>query len=153
METDTKTRHKVHRILAHSYAVYLTFFLVGVVLDMIFDFRVFSSLITIPLGAIFLGLGTLLIFWAQRTSHKVLKEDITKEIFHRGPYMYTSSPTHWGLFFLILGFGIISNALFVILFTLFSFLVTRWIFLDKHEKAMEEKYGDHYRDYKKSTKF
>jgi protein-S-isoprenylcysteine O-methyltransferase Ste14 len=51
-----------------------------------------------------------------------------------------------------LGFGIISNAFFVILTTLVSFLVSRFIFLEKEEIILEEKYGTPYLEYKRAVK-
>ena len=143
----------VHRVLAHSYIVYFIFFLIGVWLDLVFHFKIFTDSIMVILGTILLILGTVLIFWAQRISRDLHNGEINKQAFYRGPYRYTRSPTHFGLFLLILGFGIISNAVFVILSTLLAFLVTRFVFLDKHEKMLEEKYGEHYTEYKKLVKF
>lgn len=145
-------RNRVHRILAHSYAMYFIFFLAGVTLDFVFRLKIFSGSVMAPGGILLLLLGTLLVFWAQKTSHKLDKKNMTKETFCRGPYCYTRSPTHWGLFFLMLGFGIIANAVFVVLTTLLSFLVSRFVFLDKEEKVLVEKYGTPYLEYKKSVK-
>jgi protein-S-isoprenylcysteine O-methyltransferase Ste14 len=80
-------------------------------------------------------------------------ELVTKETFCRGPYCYTRSPTHFGLFLLIIGFGFVLNAFFVVLFTFFCFLITKITFVKKQEKLLEEKYGTAYTEYKKSVKF
>lgn len=156
MSNDNKIniyKNKVHRILAHSYLVYFLFFLLGVTLDLIFNFKIFNDFFVRPLGFISLAFATILIFWAQNTSRNLKKEDISKESFHRGPYRFSRSPTHWGLFFLMLGFGMVTNALFVILTTLFSFFVAKYLFLNKQERILEEKYGDAYIEYKKNVKF
>jgi protein-S-isoprenylcysteine O-methyltransferase Ste14 len=84
-------------------------------------------------GFLFLLFGTFLIFWAQKTSLNLKKEDIKKETFLHGPYCYTRSPTHYGLFLLILGFGIVSNSFFVIVFSIISFFITKIVFLKKEE--------------------
>lgn len=156
MDIKSQNNHKnnVHRVLAHSYTVYFVFLLIGATLDLIFKFKIFTNFIELPIGFLFLALGSTLIIWAQKTSRDLVKfEEIKKEHFSRGPYQYTRSPTNWGLLFLMLGFGIISNAFFVILTTLISFIVARYFFVDKQEKILEEKYGTHYKDYKKSVKF
>ena len=165
MEGNNKTEHfsneeilhksKVHRILAHSYSTYFILFLVGVTLDLIFKFKIFSSSVMVPVGLFFLIVASIVIFWAQKAGRNDIKEDgeLKMEHFCRGPYCYTRSPTHWGLFFLMLGFGIMVNAVFVVLFTFISFLITRFVFLEKREKIFEEKYGDPYLKYKKSVKF
>lgn len=143
----------VHKVLAHSYSVFFIFFLIGVFFDMVFNLRVFDSFFLLPVGLFFLVFGTVLILWAQYTSRNLDTKNVTKETFCKGPYCYTRTPTNFGLFFLMLGFGMIINAFFVILFTLISFIITKFFFLDKQEKILEEKYGAPYSEYKKSVKF
>ena len=156
MENQDKTylqKQSVHKILAYSYSMYFILFLVGVVLDLILKIKIFTSPIVVPIGAIFLIFGSILILWAQHTSKNLKVENITKETFCHGPYCYTRTPTNFGLFFLILGFGIIANAFFVILFTLISFIIAKFVFLDKEEKVLAAKYGTPYLEYKKLVKF
>ncbi len=151
--TTNPVKHNVHRILAHSYSVFFLFFLVGVCLDLVFSLKVFHSSIAMYLGFVFLVLATFLVIWAQRTSHNLKKDNLTHETFRRGPYSFTRSPTHWGLFFLVFGFGLVTNAFFVILSAFISLIVAKLTFLDTQEKILEEKYGSHYTEYKKSVKF
>ncbi|MFA6300905.1 MAG: methyltransferase [Candidatus Paceibacterota bacterium] len=146
-------RGSIHKVLAHSYSVYFTFFLGGIFLDLIFNFKVSSSPLMVPVGVFFLISGSLLVFWAQKTSRNLNKENLTKENFYRGPYKYTRGPTHWGLFLLMLGFGLIMNTFFVILFSFISFVFAKYTFLNKQEKLLEAKYGVPYREYKKIVKF
>ena len=145
-------KHNVHKVLAHSYTMYFVLFLVGVTLDLVFKLQIFASSVMVPVGVSVLVFGTILILWAQMTSRNLKKQNITKETFLGGPYSYSRSPTHWGLFCLMLGFGIIANAIFVILTTLISFLISRYVFLDQEEKILEEKYGAPYLEYKKAVK-
>ncbi len=150
---DKTRQYHVHRILAHSYTSYFILFLVGVFLDIIFKFKIFTTSLWTSVGIIFLILASFLIFWAQHTSRNIETKNVTKETFCKGPYCYTRSPTHWGLFFLVLGFGIMANALFVVLSTMISFIISKFIFLEKQEDALAEKYGVPYLEYKKSVKF
>ena len=156
METGDKNHtqvHGVHQVLAHSYATHLFLFLVGVILDLIFNFKFFNNPLVTPLGILFLIIGTFLVIWAQRTSRKLDKNHISVETFRKGPYRYTRVPTNFGLFFLVLGFGLIINAFFVILSAFLSFLISKFIFLDKQEKILAQKYGAPYLEYKKTVKF
>ncbi len=105
-----------------------------------------------PVGFTCLFLATAIIFWEQRTSKKLNTEDLTKESFCRGPYCYTRHPSHWGLFLLVLGFGIIMNAFFIIFLTLVSFIITKLVYLKKHEIVLVEKYGAPYEEYQKSVR-
>ena len=154
MEKDEKNRTQgIHQILAHSYAMHFILFLVGVVFDLIFNFKFFYSPVVAPLGVFFLIFGTFLIVWAQKTSRNLNKNNINKETFRRGPYRYTRVPTNFGLLFLILGFGLIIKAFFVILSAFVSFLISKFVFLAKQEKMLALKYGAPYLEYKKMVKF
>jgi protein-S-isoprenylcysteine O-methyltransferase Ste14 len=143
----------IHKALAHSYSIYFTFFIAGIFFDLIFSFKVSSNLLMTPTGLFFLVFGSFLVLCAQRTSRTLSKESMTRETFYRGPYKYTRSPTHWGLFFLMLGVGMIMNTLFVIIFSFVSFVFSKYTFLNKQEKMLEAKYGVPYREYKKIVKF
>ena len=103
-------KHSIHKILAHSYAAHLVLFLFGVFFDVIFRFKFFTNSALTGIGALFLILGSILIFWAQYTSHHLNKKNITKETFCQGPYCYTRTPTNFGLFFLVFGFGLMISA-------------------------------------------
>ncbi len=145
-------RGSVHKVLAHSYLFFFVSFLVGLILDFIFQIKIFENIAMASVGVIFLVFGTALIYWAQKSSHDLKIDTLTKETFYNGPYRYTRSPTHYGLFFLMFGFGITSNALFVIIFSAISLLVTKFVFLKKEEKILAEKYGAPYLEYKKTVK-
>ena len=146
-------QYRVHKILAHSYSMYLILFLVGVSLDLIFKFKIFTHFIWAYIGITLLIIGTVFVFWAQKTSRNLDIKNLTKEAFNKGPYRHTRGPTHLGLFFLVLGFGIIANAFFVILTTVISFVIGKFFFLEKQENVLAEKYGTPYIEYKKSVKF
>lgn len=154
-QSNKKNSHKnsVHKILAHSYMFYFIFFLLGLSLDFMFPFKIFNNFGFLLVGVILLIFGTFLIIWAQKVSHHLSKENINKETFCHGPYRYTRSPTHFGLFFLMFGFGIVANALFIVIFSILSFIVTKFIFIREEEKVLAEKYGVPYLEYKKSVEF
>lgn len=151
-ENNGVAKPSVHKVLAHSYATYFLFLLIGVTLDLVFKLKIFSGIATISWGYVFLVAGTFLIFWAQKTSRNLKKENINKETFSHGPYKYTRSPTHWGLFFLMLGFGMVANAVFVVVTSFISFIFTKLTFLNKEEKILADKYGLPYLEYKRSVK-
>ncbi|MBI3305511.1 isoprenylcysteine carboxylmethyltransferase family protein [Candidatus Nomurabacteria bacterium] len=152
IEDGAPRKNKVHSVLAHSYSLYFLLFLIGVCLDLIFGYQIFADSIMLPVGVILLAFGSILSFWAQLSSRKLDKNNLSKEAFTRGPYSYSRHPTHWGLFFLVLGFGIMVNATFIILSTLISFTVSKLFFIKKQEDILAEKYGDPYLQYKKSVK-
>ena len=154
MENEINKTNTVHHTLAHSYIVYFLILIIGISLDLFFPIKIFHNSFALPFGFIFLLLATLIVLWAQKSSRDLLKkENVTKEHFCRGPYCYTRTPTQWGLLFLALGLGFILNAFFVIVFSLFSFIITKITLVKKQEKFLEEKYGTPYMEYKKTVRF
>lgn len=144
----------VHHILAHSYSFYFLLFLISLFLDLAFPVKIFNGETFNLVGFSFLFFASIIIIWAQTTSRNLSKEaELKAEHFCRGPYCYTRSPTHWGLFLLMMGFGIIANTLFVIIGTLIGLAVSKLVFLRKEEALLANKYGDSYREYKKMVKF
>ena len=128
-------------------------FLIGVSLDVVFRLEFFSGPFMVPVGVVFLISASMLILWAQNTSRNLPKENIKAESFCRGPYCYTRNPTYLGLLFLMLGFGIIANAFFVVLSTLVAFVVTKFTFQRREEEILTKKYGAPYLEYKKMVRF
>ena len=162
MEDQINTEHTVpvghfkrtlHSIFAHWYFLYFLLFILGVILDLVYPIKIFDSSFMSPLGFLLLVVATFIIFWEQKTPKKLDAENVTKESFCKGPYCYTRHPGHWGLFLLVLGFGIIANAFFIIFLTIVSFIMTKLIYLRKHELVLTEKYGAPYEEYKKAVKF
>lgn len=146
-------KNKVHKILAYSYLFYFVSFMIGLIFDFFSPIKVLGNSVVIVIGILFLLFGTFLIIWAQKVSSKIEKENISKETFCNGPYRYTRSPTHFGLFLLIFGFGMIINNLFIIIFSVIAFFFTKFIFIKKEEEILSQKYGAPYLEYKKMVKF
>jgi len=147
------SRNAVHYVLAHSYSFYFLMFLLGVFMNVFYPVPIFSNSNMGPAGLIILLAGTILIVWAQHTSRDLNTKDLSKETFYQGPYRYTRGPTHLGLFFLVIGFGIIANSFFISIFSLVSFLVGKLVFLKKEEEILATKYGTPYLEYKKMVVF
>ena len=140
---------RIHSVLAHSYSFYLIAFLVGFFFDFIFQFTIFNHPIILSIGFILIIFSSILIFWAQNTSRNLKNKILTKDDFLIGPYRFSRSPTHWGLSFLMLGFGFLVNGFFIVLFTVISFFITKFIFLREEESILAQKYGEPYLEYKK----
>ena len=145
-------KENVHWVLAHSYSFYLLMFVAGMFFDIISPIKIVKGGIFTYLGFSFIVLATILIYWAQITSKHLNKNEISKKTFSKGPYFLTRSPTHWGLFFLMFGFGLAAGEFFVVVSSLISLIITKFVFLKKEEKILKKKYGDPYIEYKKSMK-
>ncbi|MBU0612214.1 isoprenylcysteine carboxylmethyltransferase family protein [Patescibacteria group bacterium] len=147
------TKANIHALQLYSYIFYFFMLLLGVFLDFIFPIGIPIQSILMPISVSFLIIASVLIIWAQNANRNLNTENLTKETFSSGPYFFIKNPTHMGLFLLVLGFGILANAFFVVIFTIISYVVTKFIFLKREEKILEAKYGEPYMEYKKSVKF
>ncbi len=146
-------KYGAHLALAHSYSIYFFSFLFGIILDFIFPFNLMDIPFAFYIGIIFIIVGPAIIFWAQSTSRNLKIDDhVTKHTFQKGPYRFSRLPTNFGLAILILGFGVLMNAFFVVVFTLLSLIVTKFTFLRREEDILEKKYGAPYLEYKKSVR-
>ncbi len=144
---------RVHRVLSHSYSVYLVALIIGVVVDTFFKMR-FSFDFYSEIGFLVIFIGTFLVYWAQNTSSASKKESINKNTprdFARGPYKFTRNPTHAGLMFMMFGFGIVAGSFTIIILTLVAFTVSKLIFLPQEEKLLVAKYGAEYLAYQKKV--
>ena len=153
MEDYNPHKNKIHKFLVHSYLAYFVLFLVGVYLDLVFKLKIFTSPAITYTGVFLLIFGSFLIIWAQYTSRNFKKDNASMESFCHGPYCYIRHPTHLGFFLLLLGFGVVADAIFVILLSMVAFFASRLFFLKKEENIMEQKYGAPYFEYKKKVRF
>ena len=158
-ETDQKINNlkggMVHFILVNSYLVFLFAIVLGVIADTFFKEKIFSDNIYQYVGFSMLFISSIIIYWAQSTSgnyqKRISKKDGRSE-FEFGPYRFLRSPTHFGLFIMTLGFSLIINSLFSVVFIIIAYFITKLFFLRKEEKLLENKYGEVYREYKKKVK-
>ena len=160
MEEISKKLEKIgiHGILAYSYSVYFIAMIIGIILHYSLQNDYFGNNESRVWGLWLLIAATVLIFWAQKTSagtHKVREENKDKNITHhfkKGPYIFSRSPTHIGLFLALIGFGQMINSLFMIALAVIAYLVSHSSFVNKQEILLEKKYSESYKDYKKSVK-
>lgn len=153
-EENYPKRKSVHKVLMHSYIAYFAFFFLGMILDLFLNIKLefLNNAISGIVGFVFLLFATSLIIWAQKTTRKLNKESISKETFCKGPYRFSRNPTHIGLLFLLVGFGLVYNTPFVLLLSIIYFIVAKMSFLKEEEKILTEKYGDPYVEYKNSVR-
>lgn len=148
-------KETVHFILLHSYLIFLFAVILGVIFDTTLKREIFSNPIYQYIGFFMLFISSIIIYWAQSTSANYQERVHKKEgrsFFEFGPYKYLRSPTHFGLFILTLGFALIINSLFSVIFTFIAYLITKIFFLRKEERLLEKKYGEVYSSYKKKVK-
>lgn len=152
---NTHTSGTVHYILVHSYLIFLFVVLLGVLFDSLFKIKIFTNSLYQYVGFFLLIISSLIIYWAQNTSsnykNRKLKNDYMSH-FEHGPYKYLRNPTHFSLFVMMIGFSLIINSFFSVVFAFIAYALTKVIFLKKEEKVLEKKYGEVYTEYKKKVR-
>ncbi len=144
----------VHEVLANSYLSFLILCSAGLFFDLFFPLRIELPRAEI-VGIILLLLAPLLILWAQVSSNRFANEratgtPLTQGMFRYGPYRYFRNPTHIGLTLLIWGYAFATASEMLFVTTLVATLISNWYFR-KHEKILEEKYGEPYKQYRASV--
>lgn len=150
----------VHETLAQGYLLYILAIIAGFALDILHPLR-FSFPLMDPIGVFLILGGTALIFWAQYASGSTSKNrntdigmnQICKDHFCVGPYVFTRSPTQYGLALMVFGLAFIYSMTFILITGVIALLVGRFIVIRQEEKHLAEKYGEAYLEYKKQVKF
>ena len=146
----------VHVVLAHSYLFYFAGLLAGFIIDMEWGY-VFSPIKADGIGLILLIAGPLLISWAQSTSRRTKVHRHGKDVMHnhisQGPYAFIRSPTNLGIGIMMLGLALVFQSVPLIITTVISFFITRYIFIRQEERLLLEKYGAPYKEYRKRVHF
>lgn len=149
----------VHQVLAHSYLVNFAIILLGMATSLLYPRPLFFPMME-EIGLLLLILGSGLIFWAQYSSGATAKNRnvatdaaICKDQFCVGPYVFTRSPTQYGITLLALGLAFIYGSLTMVAAALVSFVVGKFFFIPREERQLALKYGEPYLEYKKMVRF
>lgn len=146
----------IHFIISKSYFVFLIALFLGVFFDMFFHFNFLNFYIYELIGIILMILGTILSYWAQKSSRKAKREYknniLENKIFNfsHGPYKYIRNPSYLGIAVVCVGFGFLINSVFSILFSLLAYFFIRIVYVSHEEKILENKHGESYISYKKN---
>ncbi len=151
----------VHEFLAHSYFIYLAAVVVGFGLDELFHVNVpiLSNPAMQPVGFAFIILGTALAVWAQTSSERgaairnAEQNSLKHDHFRFGPYMFTRTPTQYGLLFMTFGLALLLGSFWMTLLIIVAFLLGKLVFIKKQEHHLAQKYGAAYLEYKKRVRF
>ena len=148
----------VHELLAHSYLIYLAAVVVGFGLDQIWPIS-FSFPLEVPLGMGLIVIGTFLAVWAQMASGRGarVRNEVGANIAHHhfkfGPYMFTRSPTQYGLSFMTIGLAMLYSSFWMLVLSVGAFIVGKFVFIRKEEHHLAKRYGAAYLEYKQHVKF
>ncbi len=154
--TKFNNTHIIHTVLGHAYLLFLVFFCVAIFCDWIYPLSFFSKTLEyIGFGLVFLG--TVVAYWAQRSSHVSnrirLSEDRTHEAFSVGPYAFLRTPTQTSIFLLMFGLGLVVGMLWISIFAVISLVINYSIFVKKQDAILLKRYGESYKKYRSKVRF
>jgi len=127
-------------------------------LDKYFPIHDLESSLGVKLGvlliitALIVDLKSLLQFFRGHTTINPIHPEKSRTLITTGMYQYSRNPMYLGLLFLLTGWGfILASASPLIMLPVFVVIITRQQILPE-EQVLEQKFGQQYRDYKKSVK-
>jgi len=163
MEKDNKDLNKekkhvsgiVHVLLSQDYAIFFLAVVLGVTFDIFFKAHFFKGVIYEYIGLFLMVFGSLVVFWAQRTTRlvgKKISDNRDVSFFLNGPYKYTRNPTNFGLTLSVLGLALLIHSLFSVIFMIMAYIVSRFFFIKRQDAILKERYGDIFEEYTKKVK-
>lgn len=145
----------IHFSLSLSYLMFLFAVVAGIIVDLVIPININPNQYFVYIGFGLIVLSSILVYWAQFTSRRPKNYQVRERTiadFMRGPYRYTRTPTHFGIFIMTLGLGLILVSPFSILFTFLAHFISKVFFIKKEECLLEKRYGQVFLDYKKQVK-
>ncbi len=148
---ENRPKSNVNTIMSFGTLIYLAAIFFGGLFHFFYPTEVTSDPSVVNVGLALILLATGIIFWAAASARKLVRDmalSASVEVFKTGAYGYTRNPTYLGLFLLIIGFGFLANSLPIIIAAIIAFIFIRFTTLKKEEQALEDKFGEVYRQYK-----
>ncbi|PCI20446.1 hypothetical protein COB64_01880 [Candidatus Wolfebacteria bacterium] len=156
-------KHTKETIVSHMTFyppfIYLGALVVGLIVDLIVNIRILPEDISIVLGVLFLIIAPLLIFWAHNSTYFLARKNKAHEIenikvhhFRRGPYKFSRNPIYLGLVFLVLGFSLLINSIFIFFALIIAFIFVHTYILPREEKFLKDTYGEDYLEYREAVR-
>jgi protein-S-isoprenylcysteine O-methyltransferase Ste14 len=144
------------RVIAIPPLIYLTFLGVGFGMDFLIPVPILPNQVQYALGGtILVGSFLIMPFVLSRFRRAKTTFDARKgatALITTGPYRYTRNPSYISLTMLQLGIGIAADNIWVLAGLVPAVLMTHYGVILKEEKYLDEKFGEAYRDYKRSVR-
>ncbi len=150
-----QTRSSVNTIMSWGTIVYLVAIFAGGLVDFFYPLKITSDSISGIIGLVLVVLATAIIFWAAISARRLIKNisnGASINVFKTGSYRFSRNPTYLGLSFLVAGLGFIANSLPILIAALVAFALVHFTALKQEEQALEDKFGETYRGYKREVR-
>ena len=157
IDTEVANIRKIHerhlaKLVGYAPVVFFGFLLIGYLLDLKYPRHLLPEMTGSYLGLGLVFLGTVFVFFAQKSKREAGQKDfMAEEKLRFGPYKNTRNPTYLGLLIVGLGFAFVANALALLLATICAFIFFE-ILLRREERVLETLHGESYKNYKSSVR-
>lgn len=88
----------------------------------------------------------------HRAKTTVMATRSARHLVTTGPYAFTRNPIYLGMTTLLFAIGLIAGSLWFILASVAAALSTQKLSIEPEEQHLEQRFGKHYRDYRKRVR-
>ncbi len=148
MTETVKPSGDIQIILSKSYTLFFFFFVLGLIVDVLMNFRINLPNIE-NIGLVIAVLATTVIYWAQTVNKKPKYLPNGERNFRMGPYAFSRHPTYLSIFLLMVGAALLMNSYSILVTSIVAYVVAIFTFMEKEEQRHIKKYGDLYLKYMK----
>ncbi|MEK7614316.1 MAG: methyltransferase [Patescibacteria group bacterium] len=150
-----QTRSSVNTIMSWGTIIYLVAIFAGGLADFFYHIEIISNSIAKIIGFALIVLATAIIFWAAISARRLIRNisnEVSVDVFKTGSYCFSRNPTYLGLSFLVAGLGFIANSLPILAAAFVAFATVHFTALKQEEQALEDRFGEIYRGYKREVR-
>lgn len=157
MEQTLPEKLKYQRMATQGPLIFLAFLILGFLVKTFFDLPLLHEEIVMPLGAVLLVLGTLLLYFAERarfSKHTELKTGIhhTFNQMMRGAYKFSRHPGYLAILMMFFGIAGIANSLILFALGVVVCVLFTWIIIPREESLVLGLTEGEYEKYRASVR-
>lgn len=148
-------RGRVNTIMSWGTTAYLLALFIGGFTHFFYPVKIAETSDVSFWGLLIVLVSSTLIFWAVSSARKLrqaIDDKVSAETFKTGSYRFSRNPTYLGLTLLLIGFGLLANSLPIIIAAILAIVIVRYTALKEEEQALEDKFGEKYREYQKNVR-
>ena len=143
-------------VIAPPPLIYLGFLLAGFLIDFFLPFPVLPDGLQFVAGGVLIAAGFIPVTLAFRLFRKAGTNVPTRKpataVVTTGPYRFTRNPIYLGMTTIYAGIAVTGDSIWVLGFLLPVLLIMNRGVIAREEKYLDEKFGETYRQYKRTVR-
>tara|TARA_B100000745_G_C20120981_1_gene383805 strand:+ start:36 stop:527 length:492 start_codon:yes stop_codon:yes gene_type:complete len=144
------------KVITQAEYVFIISIVLGFIINFFLPLRGIPKIIHIPLGVVFIIAGIRVLalsidrFQKAKTSVSPFKP--VKSLVMKGPYKRSRHPMYFGRVLLQMGIGFIFGNIWIVVLVIPTILIIWYGVIIPEEKYLQQRFGNKYLTYKKSTR-